>query len=222
MPAIQHWFTASALFLAGATAISFVGTVLGLRGIIEGRFVNFLWLAALIVFAIGWYSAAKQERDSEARDAQARETHSIVASLADRLSINSDASTVEILKKIEKQLRPRRIDPDDRKAIVAALARFSHVPFMISALSQDRETISFAYELRDTLREAGWQGQVANNTMPGIVGVVISRHTAALSQQIFQAMTTAFANAGISLNDDISGNSFAGGGMAEIFVGPKP
>jgi hypothetical protein len=65
LPPIQYWFSGTALFLAGSFVIATAMGLIGIKNMISNTIAKGLMIAALALLAIGWWSAAKQEKQSD-------------------------------------------------------------------------------------------------------------------------------------------------------------
>jgi hypothetical protein len=191
-------------------------------------------IVALILFGLccsglfieSWRIEYSQAQTSDAIELENFSTRDQIGKIASRLQLDPDENTQALLKNIEKQIGPREINSEDSQSIANTLHAAGSFKFQLDIISNDRETLAFAQEFYNTLLLAGWvpfgTGVSGGDFTPGIIGVVISQNTQRQFPAAFRALRDALAKAGIVVNDDLTGNSFASGGVVEILIGPKP
>jgi hypothetical protein len=64
MPPFYYWFSGAALFLAGSFTLSTATGLIGIKQMISNKIARGLMCVALILLALGWWSAAKQEQSN--------------------------------------------------------------------------------------------------------------------------------------------------------------
>jgi hypothetical protein len=64
MPELQYWFTSNAFFLLGSFIIASILGLIGVRTMISKRWIVLLICASIVITIVGWWTAARQEKDS--------------------------------------------------------------------------------------------------------------------------------------------------------------
>ncbi len=64
LPALENWFSGSAVFLAGSFVFTVVVGLIGIRTMVPDRLFIFLLFVALNLSLLAWYVAARQEENA--------------------------------------------------------------------------------------------------------------------------------------------------------------
>ena len=97
MPALQYWFTPSAFFLLGSFVITVVLGLIGVRTVIETKWIVLLVAASFVITIVGWWTAAKQE-EQNAKTLQ--DIRNIAAAVQVNPNISAQALADEIIKNL--------------------------------------------------------------------------------------------------------------------------
>ena len=158
---VADFLSIDAFINAGAIALASGIGIQGLKGLRmtdERRTIwRGLWgLATLGLISLILWRGGQQSAYNRIIEKQNSDTHSLVMEMARNLSLHSDGSTTDLLHRIEKQIGPRTIGPNDAAEIANYLHAAGRYQFQIDVLSGDRETISFSQQLYNVLTLAGW------------------------------------------------------------------
>lgn len=150
LPAPQFWFTGSALFTIGSFALF---AILGFAGIasMTASYRNvmiFGYVAAFILFLIGWWQAARQEETSAKRDGEYSQLQTSLGTLqetlkhiADSANINPNQSAQALADEIIKRLSPLKEGLETTKKEVDRLV---NPPREGNGLYQDNKMVGTA------------------------------------------------------------------------------
>lgn len=125
--------------------------------------------------------------------------------------------------RIEERLAPRNLTPDRLEPFLAILRRGPSGPVDIQFIGNDNEASTFAAQIRDALRRAGWDAHItaAVVSIEGSQGLII--HVRDVSHPPAQAeiLKNAFRQIGFPVSDGPPDASLPEG-TVRLFVGQKP
>ena len=105
MPALEFWFTGTAIFIAASFAFSVVTTLLGLHSLVHRKIFLLLIVCAVVLGFFAWRSAAKQELDiatqQETVASQAATIKGMKATL-DRMENSNTGQWEKLLETLQK------------------------------------------------------------------------------------------------------------------------
>jgi len=125
------------------------------------------------------------------------------------------------LLELQEKLKPRVLSPAQRTRLIDSLKRVPKGPVEILHVEADREAFEFAEQIRNVLRNAGWDTGVRTSLLGvNVVGILIAVRDAKTAAPYATAIQRSFAAASIELR----GAEDAGlpEGTVRIIVGHKP
>jgi hypothetical protein len=107
-PAPHFWFTGSAFFTLGSFALF---AILGFAGVASmtaayRNWMIFGYMAALALFFIGWWQAARQEEASAKRDVDFASIQLVLNKIASSANVSLNQSATEIASAVIKKIEP--------------------------------------------------------------------------------------------------------------------
>lgn len=144
--------------------------------------------------------------------------------LRDRLqSAESEvAAQKRTAEELQERLKARSLSDAARKRLLAVLSSAPGGPVTVSAAMSNQEAESFARQILDVLRTAGWSPTGVNLSMmiPGPSGIVIRVHDAQAVPAHAGPIQHAFEAAGFPAQGSAGGAVPVG--TVDIYVGYKP
>lgn len=122
--------------------------------------------------------------------------------------------------------QPRKIEETRKSELVKKLRDLGQHEFMIQVIPSTDEANSFANELFEALKKAGWTSPQPHpndtNVTFGVSGLMISGRTAELQPELTNKLRRLFEDVGLPSSIHKPCNSFAPSEtIVEIFVGPR-
>jgi hypothetical protein len=152
MPHIEYWFSGAAVYLAGSFAFAIFVGMIGIKEMVSRRLFTALMGVAVVLTALAWRTAAKQEQDNS-------ELTQSITTIAGALKAAPASSAKELADEIMKLLPPKYPLTDAEKERLGSVLnstpsgqRFSVELFW----PQLNGTRGYADTLALVFRAAGW------------------------------------------------------------------
>jgi hypothetical protein len=204
LPALQFWLTGSALFTIGSFALF---AILGFAGIANmtanyRKLMIFGYVAASVLFLIGWWQTARQEEASAKRDGEYSQLQTTLGTLqaaikriADSVNVKPDQSVSaladKIIEKLNSQIAPlqsRHLQSSEiSKMEVVARSSCPISPRVpVTAANGNQEAQMYASEFVRILKGANCDSDL-DLPIPGLRPDVIGLHIGVRDMQHISA-----------------------------------